>query len=98
MLELVRACVPRPVFCFSSLLVLLHLSLIKKEPSHLHIMLSGTCTVTKYPDRLAAVQRNINEIGAALYRINSKYTYHREVRTKIVSARYLHLYYTGYNM
>lgn len=57
-----------------------------KEPSHLHIMLSGTCTITKYPDRLAAVQRNINEIGAALYRINSKYTYHREVRAKIVSA------------
>lgn len=51
-------------------------------------MLSGTCTVTKYPDRLAAVQRNINEIGAALYRINSKYAYHREVRAKIVSARY----------
>ena len=49
-------------------------------------MLSGTCTVTKYPDRLAAVQRNISEIGAALYRINSKYAYHREVRANVVSA------------
>ena len=58
---------------------------ISKEPSHLHIVLSGTCTVTKYPDRLAAVQRKISEIGAALDHIKSKYTYHREVRTKIVS-------------
>lgn len=56
-----------------------------KEPSHLHIVLSGTCTVTKYPDRLAAVQRKVNEIGAALYRIKSKYTYHRDVRAKVVS-------------
>eukprot|EP00752_Nemacystus_decipiens_P017735 g15902.t1 len=55
----------------------------RKEPSHLHIMLSGTCTVTKYPDRLAAVRRKINEIGAALYRIKSKYAYHRDVRTKV---------------
>lgn len=59
----------------------------KKEPSHLHMMLSGTCTVTKYPDRLAAVRRKINEIGAALYRIKSKYAYHRDVRTKVVSLR-----------
>ncbi|CAM9868643.1 unnamed protein product, partial [Ectocarpus sp. 6 AP-2014] len=55
----------------------------RKEPSHLHIVLSGACTVTKYPDRLSAVQRKINEIGAALYRIKSKYTYHRDVRTKV---------------
>ncbi|CAM9788396.1 unnamed protein product, partial [Ectocarpus fasciculatus] len=58
----------------------------RKEPSHLHIVLSGACTVTKYPDRLSAVQRKINEIGAALYRIKSKYTYHRDVRTKVASG------------
>ncbi|CBJ32014.1 expressed unknown protein [Ectocarpus siliculosus] len=58
----------------------------RKEPSHLHIVLSGACTVTKYPDRLSAVQRKINEIGAALYRIKSKYSYHRDVRTKVVLA------------
>lgn len=47
-------------------------------------MLSGTCTVTKYPDRLAAVQRKVNETGAALYRIRSKYAYHRDVRSEVV--------------
>eukprot|EP00903_Cladosiphon_okamuranus_P017020 g15687.t1 len=58
----------------------------RKEPSHLHIVLSGTCTVTKYPDRLAAVRRKINEIGAALYRIRSKYAYHRDVRTTVAKG------------
>lgn len=56
-----------------------------KECSHLHIMLSGMCAVTKYSDMQGAVQRRISEIGAALYRIKSKYAYHREVRPKIVS-------------
>ncbi|CAM9469558.1 unnamed protein product, partial [Hapterophycus canaliculatus] len=59
----------------------------REEPSHLHIVLSGTCTVTKYPDRLAAVQRKVNEIGAALYRIKSKYTYHRDVRAKAARSK-----------
>lgn len=55
-----------------------------QESSHVHILLSGTCTVTKYPDRLAAVRRKIAEIGAALYRIKTKYTYHRNVRARPV--------------
>ncbi|CAM9112460.1 unnamed protein product, partial [Choristocarpus tenellus] len=55
----------------------------REEPTHLHILFSGICTVTKCPDRISAINRKLLELKASLHRIKTKYAYNRVLRGEV---------------